>query len=146
MTARLDRFVEAQASVFDQAMDELRHGRKRTHWMWFIFPQARFLGRSATAQRYGLVSLAETRAYLAHPLLGDRLRRATHVAATAPAASLNALFGAPDDLKFRSCMTLFAAVPPDEAIFQGALDQWDEAPDEATLARVRAAQSGPDRL
>ncbi|MBP2159561.1 MULTISPECIES: DUF1810 domain-containing protein [Asticcacaulis] len=121
----LKRFVDAQESSYESALAELRQGRKQTHWMWFIFPQLRGLGRSSTAQYYGLSSLAEARAYLDHPILGQRLDAATVAATNAPARSLNALFGSPDDMKFKSSMTLFerAAKTPDN-VFALALDKW----------------------
>lgn len=121
----LKRFVDAQERTYETALSELRQGRKQTHWMWFIFPQLRGLGRSSTAQYYGLSSLDEGRAYLDHPILGQRLDAATVAATNASATSLNALFGSPDDMKFKSSMTLFerAALEPDN-IFGLALDKW----------------------
>lgn len=139
MTAGLQRFVEAQDMVFEKAMAELAAGRKGSHWMWFVFPQARSLGRSSTALLYGIGSLAEAQAYLAHPILGDRLVRATGTATKAPAASLRALLGSPDDLKFRSSMTLFAAVSRDPAVFEIALARWGLAPDPLRVDLVKAA-------
>ncbi|GGE41356.1 hypothetical protein GCM10007276_18450 [Agaricicola taiwanensis] len=121
---RLQRFVEAQEGTFEIALEELRAGRKRSHWMWFIFPQLKGLGHSPTAEFYGIGSLGEARAYLAHPVLGSRLRVATHAVLAAKAASLREIFGSPDDLKFRSSMTLFAAAAPGEDLFQRALDRW----------------------
>jgi uncharacterized protein (DUF1810 family) len=113
----LERFVQAQAPVYEQVLDELRAGRKRSHWMWFIFPQLRGLGSSSTAQRFGIASLAEARAYLAHPLLGARLRECAALANAIPGHDATAAFGSPDDLKLRSCATLFlfAAAGTDEA-------------------------------
>ncbi|WP_288758785.1 DUF1810 domain-containing protein [uncultured Brevundimonas sp.] len=146
MNEGLQRFVAAQDPVFDRAMAELAEGRKTSHWMWFVFPQARSLGRSSTARLYGVSSLAEARAYLTHPILGPRLSQAARAASTAPAASLRQVFGSPDDLKFRSSMTLFHAVAPDEAVFVEALARWDLGPDPLTTDRVRAARAGPDRL
>lgn len=146
MTAGLQRFMAAQADVFDRAMAELSVGRKASHWMWFVFPQARALGRSSTARLYGIASLAEARAYLAHPVLGERLGRAAEAATTAPAASLHALLGSPDDLKFRSSMTLFAAVAADPALFDAALARWGTSPDPLTVELVQRARIGPDRL
>ncbi len=122
---QLERFVSAQAGAYEHAIAELRAGRKRSHWMWFIFPQARGLGRSSTAQHYAIASLDEARAYLAHPLLGPRLLDCTQAAASADAPSLNALFGAPDDLKFVSSMTLFQLAAADPSPFQAALDRWN---------------------
>lgn len=120
----LARFVAAQAAVFDTALAELTAGRKRSHWMWFVFPQHRELGRSPTAQLYGIGSLAEARAYMAHPLLGPRLVAATKAVLGATGPSLHAIFGSPDDLKFRSSMTLFESAAPDEPVFGRALDHW----------------------
>ncbi|WP_395942919.1 DUF1810 domain-containing protein [Brevundimonas sp.] len=146
MTAGLDRFVAAQAPFFETAMAELAAGRKASHWMWFVFPQARSLGRSPTAEFYGIGSLAEAKAYLSHPVLGERLRRSARTATASPASSLHALFGSPDDLKFRSSMTLFAAVAPDAPVFDAALARWTLSPDGLTLDLIKAAQAGPDRL
>lgn len=146
MTADLERFVAAQHAVFDTAMAELAAGRKASHWMWFVFPQARSLGRSSTARHYGITSLAEAKAYLAHPVLGERLERAVQAATAAPAASLHALMGSPDDLKFRSSITLFAAVALDPAVFGDAFVRWGLDPDPLTAALVQAARAGPDRL
>lgn len=112
----LRRFVEAQAPVMERVLAELRAGRKRSHWMWFVFPQIEGLGRSAMAQTYAIHSAAEARAFLAHPLLGDRLRDCVRLVLAAE-RPLAAIFGAPDDVKFRSCMTLFAAAAPQEALF-----------------------------
>ncbi|WP_254062800.1 DUF1810 domain-containing protein [Caulobacter sp. S45] len=119
----LARFVTAQAGVFDQALEELRAGQKRSHWMWFVFPQVKGLGQSPTALRYGIASLAEANAYIEHPVLGSRLETAVAAVQASPAASLNLLFGSPDDLKFHSSMTLFAIVAPDGPC-QAALDRW----------------------
>jgi uncharacterized protein (DUF1810 family) len=119
----LDRFVAAQAPVFDTVLEELKAGRKRTHWMWFVFPQLRGLGRSSTAQFFGIGSLAEARAYQAHPLLGPRLAVCTETVIGIPGRSLHGIFGSPDDLKFQSCMTLFeAAAPAEESVFARALE------------------------
>ena len=137
----LARFVSAQTGLFETAMDELRAGRKRTHWMWFIFPQLRGLGLSTTAQIYGVLGLEEAKAYLAHPVLGPRLEWAVAAVQVSPAASLHALFGAPDDLKFRSSMTLFAVAHP-SGPFQAALDRWcGGEPDHSTLSLL--GRGGP---
>jgi uncharacterized protein (DUF1810 family) len=120
----LDRFVKAQAPVFDTVLEELKAGRKRTHWMWFVFPQLRGLGHSSTARFYGIGSLDEARAYHAHPLLGPRLTLSTQEVLESPARSLHAILGSPDDLKFGSCMTLFEAALPKAPIFAQALDRW----------------------
>jgi uncharacterized protein (DUF1810 family) len=134
----LDRFVTAQEGVFETALAELQAGRKRSHWMWFIFPQLRGLGMSETARFYGIVSAAEARAYLDHPVLGPRLDRCTRAVLDAKAPSLHAIFGSPDDLKFRSSMTLFHVVSDRENVFRQALDRWcGGAPDERTLELLR---------
>jgi uncharacterized protein (DUF1810 family) len=136
----LQRFVTAQEPVFATVLDELRAGRKRSHWMWFVFPQLRGLGRSTTAQFYGIGSLDEARAYLAHSLLGPRLDLCTRTVVESAAPSLRAIFGSPDDLKFRSCVTLFA-LAADEAPnpFRHAIDRWCEGrPDAETLALLGA--------
>jgi len=117
----LQRFLDAQAPVMPAVMAELAAGRKRTHWMWFVFPQLAALGRSGTAKFYGLADLDEARAYLAHPVLGARLRACTRAVLAHRGTSAHAIFGSPDDLKFRSCMTLFGRAAPDEALFGDAL-------------------------
>jgi uncharacterized protein (DUF1810 family) len=120
----LCRFVVAQGPVFDTVLAELRDGRKRTHWMWFVFPQLRGLGPSATAQAYGVSSLEEARAYLAHPLLGERLVRCTDAVIGIRHRRLREIFGTPDDLKFCSCMTLFSMAAGDAgSIFEQAVEQ-----------------------
>jgi uncharacterized protein (DUF1810 family) len=122
----LDRFVQAQAGSWEQALTELIAGRKRTHWMWFVFPQARGLGRSSMAQRYGIASLEEARAYLAHPLLGPRLERCTRAVLDCGVPDLHAIFGAPDDVKFISSMSLFRLADAGPGgIWQTALDRWN---------------------
>jgi uncharacterized protein (DUF1810 family) len=136
----LDRFVRAQEGVHEVALAELRRGRKSSHWMWFVFPQLAGLGRSATAERYAVTGIDEARAYLAHPVLGTRLREVTDTAAAAPAPSAEALMGGIDALKLRSSMTLFAAVAPDPTPFRAVLDRWwDGAEDDRTLALLRTA-------
>lgn len=129
----LGRFVTAQDGSYAAALGELRRGRKTSHWMWFVFPQLRGLGRSATAQHYGIGSLDEARAYLAHPALGPRLLETTAAVLAAP-GSAEAVLGTIDALKLRSSMTLFAAAADDPAPFQAVLDCWfDGAPDQATI-------------
>jgi uncharacterized protein (DUF1810 family) len=139
----LARFVAAQAPVWPQVRAELQSGRKRSHWMWFVFPQLRGLGRSAMAERYGIVSRAEGAAYLAHPLLGARLVECTTLMLAAAAGqSALAILGSPDDVKFRSSMTLFAAVaePRQAAPFSAAIARYFAGrPDPATLALLAAA-------
>lgn len=130
----LQRFVDAQLPVMARVDEELRGGRKRTHWMWFVFPQLTGLGSSAMAQRYAISSLEEARAYLRHPVLGPRLRTCCERVLEIPEANLHDIFGQPDDRKFRSCVTLFQAAAPDEALFQRCLDRFcDGKADPATL-------------
>jgi uncharacterized protein (DUF1810 family) len=136
----LDRFVRAQADSHAQALAELRGGRKRSHWMWFVFPQIAGLGSSAMAQRYALASLAEARAYLAHPILGPRLIACTEAALASTESSARALFGSPDDRKFQSSMTLFAEAAPEEARFASALARfYGGTRDPLTLAKLAEA-------
>lgn len=133
----LERFVQAQEPVYATVLAELRAGHKRSHWMWFIFPQIAGLGRSEMAQRYAIASGDEAAAYLAHPVLGARLRECAGLVAKHEDLSAEEIFGHPDDLKFRSSMTLFADVAPDEAVFQDCIDKYfDGDPDDATLARL----------
>ena len=119
----LARFVTAQDEVFPQVRRELAAGAKRTHWMWFIFPQLRGLGHSETARFYGIESRAEAEAYLAHPVLGPRLRECTGLVNAVEGRTAHAIFGSPDDLKFRSSMTLFDAIAPSD-IFNNALRKY----------------------
>ncbi len=129
----LDRFLDAQAGVYDQALAELRAGRKRSHWMWFVFPQIAGLGRSATAQRYAITDLIEARAYLADPVLGARLRESAQALLDAPSDDAEAILGGIDALKLRSSMTLFAHADPEEPVFGRVLARfYDSRPDEAT--------------
>jgi uncharacterized protein (DUF1810 family) len=137
----LQRFVDVQdGGVIERALAELAAGRKQTHWMWFVFPQLKGLGRSPTALFFGIASLDEARAYLAHPVLGPRLAAAAQAAAGASATSLHALFGSPDDLKFVSSMTLFEhAAGGDGGIYAQALDRWNGGRrDHQTLALLGA--------
>ena len=145
----LRRFERAQAAVFAQVERELRDGAKRSHWRWFVFPQLLGLGGSEMARRYGIRSLDEACAYLEHPVLGGRLRDCTRlvnaVPGRDPGRSIERILGYPDDLKFRSCMTLFAAADPAEPLFREALDLFFEGrADPLTvelLARGRQAGS-----
>lgn len=132
----LDRFVMAQAPLYDIALTELIGGRKLTHWMWFIFPQARGLGRSSMAHRYGIASRDEARAYLAHPVLGPRLRECVRALLDSGETDLHLVFGSPDDIKFRSSMTLFSLVAGEsETLFSDALARFSHGDrDEKTLA------------
>src|ERR1700761_128847 len=114
----LNRFVEAQAPVYDRVCAELRAGDKRSHWMWFIFPQIRGLGSSPTSRHFAISGREEALAYLRHPILGKRLRECTALVNAVEGRSAYDIFRSPDDMKFRSCLTLFGAVAPEEAVFQ----------------------------
>jgi uncharacterized protein (DUF1810 family) len=132
----LARFVSAQAQTYEHALAELRDGRKRSHWMWFVFPQVAGLGHSSLAQHYGISSLAEARAYLAHPVLGPRLREVSSVVAALPAGP-EAIFGSIDAMKLRSSMTLFDRAAPEEPVFAQVLAKYyGGEPDQATLSRL----------
>jgi uncharacterized protein (DUF1810 family) len=120
----LERFVSAQESIYGQALAELRGGRKRTHWMWFIFPQIEGLGHSATSIHYSVKSLEEARAYLQHPVLGPRLRECAEALCALEGRTASDIFGFPDDLKLRSSMTLFAAVAETGSVFARVLDKY----------------------
>ena len=129
----LQRFVDAQEPVYQQVCAELRRGRKESHWIWFIFPQLRGLGHSQMAIRYGIASRKEAEAYLQHPVLGPRLRECTGLVNSVEGRSIHQILGSPDDLKFRSSMTLFAGVTPGNQIFQDALQKYyDGQPDPFT--------------
>ncbi len=134
----LQRFLDAQASTYTQAQSELAAGQKRSHWMWFIFPQIQGLGSSSMAQRYAISGLAEARAYLAHTTLGPRLQHCTALVNATENRSLEQIFGYPDDLKFHSSITLFAqAAEPADTVFATALNRFFSGkPDAATLSRL----------
>ncbi|MDE3188711.1 MAG: DUF1810 domain-containing protein [Acidobacteriota bacterium] len=135
---QLERFVEAQAEVFPEVVGELRAGHKRGHWMWFIFPQMKGLGRSDMAQYYGIGSLEEASAYLRHPVLGPRLLQCTQVVNAVEGRTALEIFGFPDDMKFRSSMTLFARAAEDDAVFRAALEKYfGGEPDPLTLELLR---------
>lgn len=134
----LQRFMDAQDRVYETALAELTVGHKRSHWMWFIFPQIAGLGSSAMAQRYAIASLAEAMAYLAHPILGPRLRECTAAAMALADRTAHQVFGSPDDLKFRSCMTLFTEAAPQEPLFRAGLGKFFGGdPDPRTLEILR---------
>jgi uncharacterized protein (DUF1810 family) len=133
----LQRFVDAQAPVYERVITELREGRKRSHWMWFVFPQIAGLGSSPMAQRYAIAARAEAAGYLAHPVLGPRLIECTRLVTATEGRSIHDILGSPDDMKFHSSMTLFAEAAPDNADFRKALDKYFGGdPDPATLARL----------
>ena len=134
----LERYVKAQAPIYARALAELRAGRKQSHWMWFIFPQITGLGRSAMSHTYAIQSLDEAREYLAHPVLGARLRECCEAVLAVEGKSAHQIFGSPDDLKFRSSLTLFAQAAPDERLFRNLLQRYyvGEA-DQLTLQKLR---------
>jgi uncharacterized protein (DUF1810 family) len=135
----LQRFVDAQdaGGTYGRALDELRRGRKTSHWMWFVLPQVEGLGRTPTAQRYALAGLEEARAYLAHPVLGPRLRACAQALLDLPGGDPVAVLGEVDAMKLRSCMTLFARAAPQEPLFGQVLDTYyGGQEDEATTARL----------
>ncbi len=123
----LERFIDAQRPVYRRVLEELSDGHKRTHWMWYVFPQLKGLGSSAIARTYGLDSIEEARAYLAHPLLGEHLRQCSQLMLRARGADARQILGYPDDLKLRSCMTLFASAaedPADQQLFRAVLGRY----------------------
>jgi uncharacterized protein (DUF1810 family) len=120
----LTRFVRAQESVYEQALSEIRNGRKRTHWMWYVFPQIDGLAFSSTSKHYSIKSVAEAKAYLEHPLLGPRLLECAEAVVRVEGRSAPDIFGAPDDLKLRSCATLFACVSPRDSVFDRLLTKY----------------------
>jgi len=137
----LSRFVDAQRPVINQVMGELRAGRKTSHWMWFVFPQLKGLGRSETAMRFGITNMEEARAYLAHPVLGPRLDECVQTLLEHGNLSASQIFGSPDDLKLHSCLTLFNEVHSKPALFQRALDQlFDAEPDYRTIHLLQASR------
>lgn len=130
----LQRFVDAQEGVFEQALAEIRRGRKSSHWMWFIFPQLAGLGFSAMSQQYAISGLPEAEAYLAHPVLGPRLKKCAEAAIQVPAKTAQEIFGSPDHVKLRSSATLFSRVSTADSVFQRLLDRFfGGEPDHKTL-------------
>jgi uncharacterized protein (DUF1810 family) len=138
----LQRFVDAQNPVYDKVCSELRDGRKKSHWMWFIFPQVEGLGSSELARKFAISSLAEAAAYLAHPVLGSRLTECTRLVNLVEGRAIEQMFGYPDDVKFRSSMTLFVHATSDNRVFIDALQKYFGGEfDPATLARLQTLQS-----
>lgn len=139
----LRRFVDAQDQVFNQVCSELRSGSKRSHWMWFIFPQIKGLGHSAVSVKYSISGVEEARAYLNHPILGPRLRECTRLVNQIEWRSIEDIFGYPDDLKFHSSITLFAQAAPEDQVFQEALQKFYKGEtDQLTLDQLRTQKSG----
>ena len=137
----LHRFVDAQDRVMAEVLAELEQGRKRTHWMWFVFPQHAALGMSATAKHFGIRSLDEARAYLEHPVLGPRLQQCCAILLGVEGRTAHEIFGSPDDLKLRSCLTLFELAAPQEPLFARCLEKYYAGRrDERTLSLCRPAR------
>jgi uncharacterized protein (DUF1810 family) len=139
----LARFLDAQTPVYEQVLDELRAGRKRSHWIWFIFPQIAGLGHSAMSERYAIASLDEAQAYMAHPVLGARLRECSESVLAVQDRSIHEIFGSPDDMKFHSCMTLFNRAAPAETVFARCLKKYFEGEVDAQTLRLLDAGSSP---
>jgi uncharacterized protein (DUF1810 family) len=134
----LNRFIEAQDPVYARVCSELRAGRKTSHWMWFVFPQIEGLGFSPMATKFAIASLDEARAYLDHPVLGPRLLECTQLVCEVTGKRIHEILGSPDDLKFRSCMTLFSRARADDGVFEEALNRFfDGEPDALTLERIK---------
>jgi len=143
--ARLAEFVAAQNPVYDEVRRELAAGRKETHWIWFIFPQMAGLGFSPMSQRFGIASKAEAQSYLRHNVLGPRLRECTQLILALPNRDIGSILGYPDDLKFRSSMTLFAAAAPEEPIFEAAIEGFFGGEhDPFTLRLLQQSETGPN--
>ena len=137
----LDRFVRAQAPDYERALAEIRAGRKRSHWMWYVFPQFAGLGQSPTSQHFAISSLDEARAYLEHPILGPRLTECANAALGVSDKTAHQIFGSPDDLKLKSSATLFALVSADDSVFHRILEKYfDGRADERTLALTRSVR------
>jgi uncharacterized protein (DUF1810 family) len=137
----LQRFIDAQETSYDQALSELKRGRKQSHWMWYIFPQLRGLGLSATSVHYALHDLQEAEAFAKHPVLGTRLISLCEELLALPSRDATAIFGQPDDVKLRSSMTLFAAVPQAHSVFQAVLDKFFKGTPDPNTVRLLTQQS-----
>ncbi len=142
----LDRFVAAQANVYADALAEIRSGRKRTHWMWFVFPQIDGLGSSATSRRFAIRNAAEAKAYLEHAILGPRLVECSQALLALDVKSATEIFGSPDDVKLRSSATLFAAVSEPGSVFEKVLGRFFGTPDARTLELLRRGPGAFERV
>jgi uncharacterized protein (DUF1810 family) len=140
----LTRFVQAQEDDYEQALAEIRGGRKRSHWMWYIFPQFDGLGFSSMSRRYAIKSRAEAEAYLGHPVLGPRLIECAEAALGVEGRSAFEIFGSPDDVKLRSCATLFACVSPPESVFDRLLGEYFQGERDGQTLRLLGAVSEPE--
>lgn len=137
----LDRFVQAQEADYEQALQEIRNGRKQSHWMWYIFPQIDGLGFSAMSQRYSIKSLAEAEAYLRHPVFGPRLVQIAEAAIAVQGRSAYEVFGSPDDMKLKSCATLFACASPAGSVFHQLLDKYFQGERDAATLQILGIRS-----
>jgi uncharacterized protein (DUF1810 family) len=142
-TFALERFIQAQDPIYAQVVSELRRGRKRGHWIWYIFPQLRGLGMSPTSQHFGISGLEEARAYLAHPLLGERLAECVEMILSHQGVSAESILGRLDALKFRSCLTLFAAAEPSQTVFAEALERFFGGTRDPLSLELLNLRSGP---
>ncbi len=140
----LERFVAAQSSEYDRALAEIRSGRKQTHWMWYVFPQIEGLGQSEISRRFAIRGLEEARAYLAHPVLGPRLRESVEAVLAVRGRTAAEIFGYPDVLKLQSCATLFALVSPPGSVFERVLDQCYQGQRDKNTLRLVGDTSGSD--
>jgi uncharacterized protein (DUF1810 family) len=141
----LNRFVRAQEDDYEQALSEIRAGRKRTHWMWYIFPQIDGLAFSSTSQRYSIKSVEEAKAYLAHPILGPRLLESAETVMSVEDRSATEIFGSPDDMKLRSCATLFAGVSPPGSVFDRLLTKFYQGVSDGKTLKLVGFTIGPAR-
>ena len=139
----LNRFLRAQEDDYGQALSEIKSGQKRTHWMWYILPQIDGLAFSSTSKHYAIKSVAEAKAYLAHPVLGPRLRECAEAAVGVEGRSAEAIFGSPDDLKLRSCATLFACVSPPGSVFDRLLAKYYGGERDGKTLRLLGLDRGP---
>lgn len=137
----LERYIKAQAPVYARALAELRSGQKQSHWMWFVFPQIAGLGRSAMSQTYAIQSLEEAKEYLAHPVLGARLRECCRTVLDLNGKTAHEIFRSPDDLKFRSCLTLFARAAPDESLFDDLLVKYFGSKEDPATVELLAGKA-----
>ncbi|HWY64326.1 MAG TPA: DUF1810 domain-containing protein [Rhizomicrobium sp.] len=136
----LERYVKAQAPIYARALAELKAGHKQSHWMWYVFPQMAGLGHSTTSHTYGIESLKEAREYLAHPLLGARLRECCRAVMAVEGKTAHEIFRSPDDLKFRSCLTLFAHAAPEETLFDELLVKYFDGKEDSGTLELLAGQ------
>jgi len=136
----LERYIKAQAPVYARALAELKAGHKQSHWMWYVFPQIAGLGNSAMSHAYAIQSLQEAREYLAHPVLGARLRECCRTVMDLDGTTAHEIFRSPDDLKFRSCLTLFAHAAPDESLFDDLLVKYFGGKEDPATLEILAGQ------